>query len=411
MSPKLKIQIKKVLGICFWLMLCTGTIVLLSAAVSKKKSLYCKTVQIGISGPYNNIFIDEKDVREILEKINGGTVEGTPIGELRFQQMEKELEKNQWINSAEVFIDNNQLLSVKIEETEPIARVFSNKGNSFYIDKNIRIIPLSEKFSARLPVFTAFVNDSMQLKSTDSSVLMQVRDLSRCILSDPFLMAQIDQVDINKDGFEMVPKVGNHIILFGSADDYQAKFKKLKLFYKEIITRQGLNKYSKINLMYAGQIIAVKRGVEDVKMDSLRTAQIMQYILSYAQRQMNDTTGVQAEQKDDNNPAQLIPLVNDDEDLPGEIVGDNSQLRKLPVVIGKDSTKKPVVAAKPVIPAAGNLQPNKNNVAAPKGASNTKGAVTNMKPPLKKPDSIKSNKKPNTINNTQQTHTTKNTQL
>jgi hypothetical protein len=143
----------------------------------------------------------------------------------------------------------------------------------------------------------------------------------------------------------------------------------------------------------------------------LRTAQIMQYILSYAQRQMNDTTGVQAEQKDDNNPPQLIPLVNDDEDLPGEIVGDNSQLKKPVIAAGKDSTKKPVVSARPVIPAAGNIQPTKSNAATVKGASNTKAASTNATPGTKKPDSTKNNKKLNTTNNTQQTHTTKNTQL
>ena len=55
---------------------------------------------------------------------------------------------------------------------------------------------------------------------------------------DPFWMAQIDQVDITPtDTFELIPKLGNQVIRFGNADNYEEKFNKLLAFYKQVQTK------------------------------------------------------------------------------------------------------------------------------------------------------------------------------
>ena len=70
--------------------------------------------------------------------------------------MEMMLKHNSWIDEAELYFDNRNVLHITLTEKEPIARVFSTTGNSFYIDKIGNKIPLSEKRSARVPVFTGF---------------------------------------------------------------------------------------------------------------------------------------------------------------------------------------------------------------------------------------------------------------
>ena len=77
--------------------------------------------------------------------------------------METELEKNVWIKTAELFFDNNEILQVTVQEREPVARVFTPRGTTFYIDNELAMLPLSEKFSARLPVFTNFPSDKKVL--------------------------------------------------------------------------------------------------------------------------------------------------------------------------------------------------------------------------------------------------------
>ena len=55
-----------------------------------------------------------------------------------------------------MWFDNRNVLHVEVYEREPIARIFTTAGNSFYIDSTERKLPLSDKMSARVPVFTGF---------------------------------------------------------------------------------------------------------------------------------------------------------------------------------------------------------------------------------------------------------------
>lgn len=306
--------IQKILGRSIWILLGIGTIILLASAINNKSLMICRKVDISISGAHNNIFIDESDVEKILENINEGTLIGKPVKYFDLAMMEDNLAKNDWIRKAEIFFDNNEVLQVNILEREPVARILTQSGESFYIDANTFKIPLSPKFSARLPIFTGF-NDTSTSKS-DTALLIGIKNISQYILKDSFWMAQIDQVAITKDQlFEMVPKIGNQLIEFGTADRYMEKFHYLFLFYKKVLSKVGWNRYSKINVEYSGQIISIKRGAGEIKMDSLKTAEIMKSILLKAQIQMADSSEVQLGQKDDLSQ-QIIPLVNID--LPNE---------------------------------------------------------------------------------------------
>ena len=66
--------------------------------------------------------------------------------------------------------------------------------------------------------------------------------------------AQIEQIAVNKLlEFELVPKVGNHKIVFGGIENLEGKFEKLMIFYKKGLSKTGWNEYSEINLKYKNQ--------------------------------------------------------------------------------------------------------------------------------------------------------------
>ena len=106
-------------------------------------------------------FIDKKDVVTIIYKRWEGNFKWKTTREFDLQKMEARLERDQWIKDAELFFDNKQVLQVKITEREPIARVITVSGNSFYIDSSCKRLPLSDKVSARVPVFTGFPSDKI----------------------------------------------------------------------------------------------------------------------------------------------------------------------------------------------------------------------------------------------------------
>ena len=274
----------------FWVALGGATIFLLVAAVKTKEAKRCKGIEINIHGVSNNFFVDKKDILNSITAMEETNPVGKTIGSFNLRKMERELEKDVWIKSAELFFDNNETLQVIVQEREPIARVFTSTGTTFYIDEELAMLPLSEKFSARLPVFTNFPSDKKVLTKADSSLLRGIKTISLAIQKDSFSMAIIEQIDITAQrNFEMIPKIGNQLIVFGDATDADAKLGKLKVFYKEIMVKAGWNNYSVINVQYKNQVVAKIKGAEDIAADSLRTLQILQMLAERAQQQSEDS--------------------------------------------------------------------------------------------------------------------------
>lgn len=293
MSVIKRYNIKNILLATFWIALGGATVFLLGASIKSKPAKHCKNIEITIHGVSNNFFVDKKDILEAIANAEGAVVIGKSVGSFNLQKLEATLKKNVWIKSAELFFDNNEVLQVTVEEREPIARVFTTTGATFYIDDELEILPLSEKFSARLPVFTNFPSDKKVLSKADSVLLNDVKTISEALQKDTFSMAMIEQVDItNQRGFEMIPKLGNQLIVFGDASDVDVKLEKLKLFYKEIMVKSSWNKYSVINVQYKNQVVAKRKGAEDIAADSMRTLQIMKFIADRAQQQANDSLQV-----------------------------------------------------------------------------------------------------------------------
>ncbi|MEO8110765.1 MAG: hypothetical protein ABI594_12065, partial [Ginsengibacter sp.] len=299
-----KYKLNKILTVLVWILLGSGMIVLLVAAITKKNNEHCVKTEVNISGVQNNFFIDKKDVLDILQKVNEGKLENKPIRNFDLASMESALQKDKWIRKAELFFDNNNVLQVRVSEREPISRIFMESGASFYMDSTLRRLPLSDKFSARLPVFTNFPADVKPSSKKDSSLLKQIKMLSEYIISHPFWMAQVEQIDITPAAtFMLVPKLGDQLIDFGNADNYQQKFENLLTFYKQVESKAGWNIYSVIDVKYKGQVIGVRRGAAEIKTDSLRAIQIMKSIIANAQKYSNDSSAIQLVQPNDDNSA------------------------------------------------------------------------------------------------------------
>jgi cell division protein FtsQ len=376
---KTKLNIKKILLTIVWVGLTAGSIVLLVAAVQSKNARTCKGIEIEISGVSNNFFIDKQDVLNIIKNYTGSNPVGKTINSFSLGDMENSLEKDVWVKNAELFFDNNEILRVTIDEREPVARIFSLSGKSFYIDSSIRVLPLSDKFSARLPVFTGYANNPGFLSKADSSLLTDIKNLSIALQGDSFLMAMIDQVDITlQRRFEMIPKIGNQLIVFGNADDAKAKFEKLKLFYKNVISTSGFSKYSIIDLQYKNQVVAKIKDAADKTSDSLRSFQLMQMIAERMASQAADSTRLLAPDNGERGAADTTMIQQsvqrDETETENGYVPANEPEAEKPATVLKPATstaaktpvKKPETVKKPV---------NKRPVPVPKPAKPKPRAV------------------------------------
>ncbi len=311
MTTTAKYKLNKILTVMVWILLGSGMVVLLVAAITQKNNEQCVKTVIKISGVQNNFFIDKKDVLDILQKVNGRKLEKQPIKNFDLAAMETALKKDKWIRKAELFFDNNDVLQVNILEHEPIARIFTESGVSFYMDSTLKRLPLSDKFSARLPVFTNYPTKIKVSSKKDSSLLRQIKLLSEYIVGHPFWMAQVEQIDISpEETFTLIPKLGDQLIDFGSTANYQEKFENLLTFYRQVESKAGWNIYSVIDVKYKGQVIGVRRGAAEIKEDSLRAIQIMKSMIANAQKRSNDSSSVQLQDAaDDNHAAEATPQI------------------------------------------------------------------------------------------------------
>ena len=280
---------KKILVQILWLLAGVGLIILFGAAVHEKNQKNCVDINIEIIGAEQHMFIDEKDVLSIINARN--VIIGTNLSSLHLREMETALEKNLWVKNAEVFLDNNEFLQIRIQERQPVARVFTLEGSSFYVDSNSLRLPLSEKISARLPTFTGFPSNKEILAKPDSLLLNQIVKLGKFIQTDSFWMAQIAQIDITPQAcFELVPVIGDHFVVLGNAEDLTAKFNRLYSFYRQAWLQNGISTYEKLDIQYSGQVVAVRRGTSKTMVDSIKLHQIMLDLLNQRESRLTDSS-------------------------------------------------------------------------------------------------------------------------
>lgn len=357
---------KKILVNTLWVLAGIGTVVLLGAAMQAKNQKTCTGVKIEITGVERHMFIDEKDVMEMLKTV--GTVTGTRIGSLNLRQMEAMVERDPWVKNAEMFLDNNRVLQVSIEERQPVARVFTLGGHSFYLDSNAFRLPLSEKLSARVPLFTGFPSDKQVLAKPDSMLLENIVTIGKYILADSFWMAQVAQVDITpQPGFELVPVVGDHIVSMGGVEDLAEKFRKLNTFYHKAWLQNGINTYEKLDVQYDNQVVAIRKGTSKARIDSAKAHALMQGMIDQSALGLPDSMRI-------NNP---VPPAK-------------------PVAVKDSAVRKPIVAAPLKTTAKTNSKPVINNKVTNKPLSNVKKATA--KKTVKKKPAAK-NKKPRAVMN------------
>ncbi len=257
----LKKKLFRVFGLLLMVTCLTGLILLTSFNSKKHDQTVCDKVDIQIDHEKDIYFLDQSDIKLLLVKAFGDSVNGDKIKDIEVGRIEKAIEKDNYVSDAESWLDANGELHIKIVQKQPIARVINRYGVHYYINENSDKIPISSKFTSRVPVITGFIPEGILNSNTiESPVLKNALKLTQFIHSNIFWNAQIEQICINENGtFDLIPKLGDHKIAFGGIDNMETKFKKLEIFYSEGLNYVGWEKYSIIKLDYQGQVVCEKK--------------------------------------------------------------------------------------------------------------------------------------------------------
>lgn len=261
---------KKFLEIGAWVVVFSGLIALLGFVGSTQNKKVCRNIRIDIDHSNGNYFVEEEDIFAMVYH-EMDTLIGRPIDAINAEALEYKINHHPAVAESEVYKTIDGELVVKVFQRTPIVRVFAFDGDSYYIDSTGSVMPPSEKYTSRVLIANGHIYDSFldinqldlgQLNDSTRGTTMvdDVFAYAEFIRKDPFWLAQIEQLYVNKEfDIELIPRVGNHRIVFGNGSDIEKKFNKLKIFYNKGLNKTGWNEYNIINLKYSGQVVCTKR--------------------------------------------------------------------------------------------------------------------------------------------------------
>ncbi|MGK7390995.1 MAG: cell division protein FtsQ/DivIB [Candidatus Cyclobacteriaceae bacterium M2_1C_046] len=210
------------------------------------------SVQVIIQNNHNNHYLDEGDIINSLYNLHEEN------NNINLKDIELRLKENPYIKNVQVYKDLKENLMVNVELRRPMARLIRQNKSHAYISYDGYILPTSAKYNTRVPLISGEYSELFNRKDVLSDEEdLQLYYLLNYIEQDEFLKAQIAQIDINKNMYiTLYPQVTKQIIEFGKPEGIEDKFKRLRIFYRQILPRKGWNSYERVNLDFEGQIIA-----------------------------------------------------------------------------------------------------------------------------------------------------------
>src|SRR5690606_29501419 len=137
-------------------------------------------------------------------------------------------------------------LHINVKQRVPVVRVFEEEDNSYYLDSEGNILPLSNDYTHYSLVITGV--PELRNDSTKEVLVAHLLKLAKTIQEDEFWNLQVSSVKMNSEGkFELVPVVGKHRILIGDTSRLEEKLSHIRAFYQQVLNRIGWEMYQTID--------------------------------------------------------------------------------------------------------------------------------------------------------------------
>lgn len=267
----IRLPLDKIKYIALWMGILMYLIFSLSFTEEKRKNTICSNIQVRVVDSLKDRFVTEESIRDYIHDLDMKVL-GEPVKLINTRKLEEHLSEREEIRQAEVYFTADGNLHLEIDQRNPIVRVVNESDRGYYIDDEGAIIPLSSGYSSHVLVASGEITGFFEVARMDRMNCLENKDgkekysvceifeLARFINGDPFWESQIEQIYRNREGeYELIPRVGSHLISLGEFEGYRQKFRNLRAFYKKGLNQVGWNQYLKISLKYDNQIICTKK--------------------------------------------------------------------------------------------------------------------------------------------------------
>ncbi len=244
------LKILQITGIALIVLTLSGySIYALIMSEKWKEKTICRDVEINILDKDKYSFIDESDVFLYIQS-KGLNPIGKPVDFKHSDKLEKCVQSINVIRTAECYVNNFGIAIINITQRMPVYRVLSSK-DSYYVDSDRCIMPISKNFTVMLPIVTGYV------KQDDAKG--KIYDFIEYLQGDEFWRNHIGQINIRKNGnVELITKIGAKALVLRDFSDYITKFRQMEALYSQYPAHLWSNKYNQVDLRYNNIIFCRK---------------------------------------------------------------------------------------------------------------------------------------------------------
>lgn len=259
---------RKVKKIAIWVGLVLYFILISGFITGKRNAMLCNKVDVIIADSLSKRFLEKRDITEMLSQNNMLSL-GAELAQVNTNTIEKLILSNTLIKHCNVFTTVDGKLNIELWQREPVVRIIDRKDRSYYLDLEGSVISMSKRFTPHLLVVNGYINTPFATTSVENvynpiydkkaETLRNIHEMALFIRDNKFWNGQVVQLYVDKkQEFEIIPRIGPHLIILGEAENYEKKLEKLRIFYTEGLNNVGWNQYLKINLKYKDQIVCSK---------------------------------------------------------------------------------------------------------------------------------------------------------
>ena len=225
-----------------------GVVIFLFSFSSHRNQSRKLTKSVVVFEGDNALFVKRETVNKLLIE-NKENASSIGKDKLDLNKLERRLNSNEMIGKSDVFVSIDGVLKAVVIQKTPVARVFDKEG-SFYVDYEGGIMPLSDNFTARVPLVSGVINR----KNSE-----EYAQLFRVIYDDDFLKKNIIAIEVMHNGrLKMLNRNYNYEIDFGDIANMERKFRDYKAFFQKAVLDSSLYKYKKIDLRFTKQVVCTK---------------------------------------------------------------------------------------------------------------------------------------------------------
>ncbi len=211
---------------------------------------------------------------------------GKQIDSVDLNAITEEVASHDFVRDVTSSVGLGGTVQVTVTQRHPVLRVSTADGHDFYYTADGYIVPAGRNSAHYVPIITGQLSvpfdksfsgrlpspEEIEEKKLSGNYifLYKLINFVEYIEGNDFWNSQIVQINIpgsvnltsdwnREPEIELIPRVGDHVVMLGCIDGYERKLDKLLTFYRRALPTEGWDKWSYIDLRFDGQVVCSNR--------------------------------------------------------------------------------------------------------------------------------------------------------